>query len=267
MKPRGLWVAGNWKMNLGVQATQSYLTQLKQELRASDFTPSHSVRLALFPSAELLTVAATATTNFPLPLLIGAQNVHWESKGAFTGEISPASLSELGIPAALVGHSERRQYFGETDETAAKRLKGALNAGLIVIFCVGETRAERESNQTSEVLRRQLAPIFTSDFQKEFESGDRILIAYEPVWAIGTGLTATPEQAQEAHQEIRLRLQNAFGSSASTRTPILYGGSVTPENAKDLFSQRDVDGGLVGGASVDPHKYAALVRIATALSP
>jgi triosephosphate isomerase len=172
-----------------------------------------------------------------------AQNVHWESEGAFTGEISAPMLLELGVTGTLVGHSERRQYFGETDETVALRTRGALDAGLDVIACVGETLAEREAGETEDVLRRQLSVL---------EPHDRLTIAYEPVWAIGTGLTATPETAQEAHAFIKSLLDR----------PVLYGGSVKPDNAAALFAQPDVDGGLVGGASLDIDSFRAICEAA-----
>ena len=172
-----------------------------------------------------------------------AQNVHWEAEGAFTGEISAPMLLELGVTGALVGHSERRQYFGETDETVALRTHAALEAGLHVIACVGETLAEREGDQTEDVLRRQLAVL---------EPHPHLVLAYEPVWAIGTGLTATPEMAQDAHAFIKSLLD----------APVLYGGSVKPDNAAGLLAQPDVDGALVGGASLDVDSFKAICAAA-----
>jgi triosephosphate isomerase len=168
-----------------------------------------------------------------------AQNVHWEREGAYTGEISAPMLLELGVTGSLVGHSERRQYFGETDETVALRVRAALDAGLRVIACVGETASEREGGETEDVLRRQLAVL---------EPHPDLVLAYEPVWAIGTGLTATPEMAQDAHAFIKSLLD----------APVLYGGSVKPDNAEGLFSQPDVDGALVGGASLDVESFRAI---------
>ena len=176
-------------------------------------------------------------------LVTYAQSVHWEREGAFTGEISAPMLLELGVSGSLVGHSERRQYFGETDETVALRTRAALDAGLEVIACVGETLAEREAGETEVVLRRQVSVL---------EPHDRLVIAYEPVWAIGTGLTATPETAQEAHAFIKSLLDR----------PVLYGGSVKPDNAAALFAQPDVDGGLVGGASLDIDSFRAICQAA-----
>jgi triosephosphate isomerase (TIM) len=172
-----------------------------------------------------------------------AQNVHWEAEGAYTGEISPPMLLELGVAGSLVGHSERRQYFGETDETVAKRTRAALDAGLEVIACVGETQAEREGGETEDVLRRQLSVL---------EPHASLVLAYEPVWAIGTGLTATPEMAQEAHEFIKSILD----------VPVLYGGSVKPDNAAGLLAQPGVDGALVGGASLDVDSFTAICQTA-----
>jgi triosephosphate isomerase len=176
-------------------------------------------------------------------LVTYAQNVHWEGEGAFTGEISAPLLLELGVSGSLVGHSERRQYFGETDETVALRTRAALDAGLEVIACVGETLEQREAGATKDVLRRQVSVL---------EPHDRLVIAYEPVWAIGTGLTATPEMAQEAHAFIKSLLDR----------PVLYGGSVKPDNAAELFAQPGVDGGLVGGASLDIDSFRAICEAA-----
>ena len=170
---------------------------------------------------------------------VAAQNVHWEPEGAFTGEVSAGMLAELGVYGSIVGHSERRQYFGETDETVARRARAALDAGLFVIACVGETGEEREAGETEAVLRRQLSVL---------EPDENLVVAYEPVWAIGTGKSATPEIAQEAHAFIKSLLA----------VPVLYGGSVKPENATELLSRPDVDGALVGGASLDVDSFAAI---------
>ncbi len=177
-------------------------------------------------------------------IAVAAQNVHWEREGAFTGEISALMLRELGVYGAIVGHSERRQYFAETDEYVGRRARAALDAGLAVIACVGETEAEREAGETEEVLRRQLSVL---------EAHDDLVVAYEPVWAIGTGKTATPEIAQEAHAFIKGLLD----------VPVLYGGSVKPDNAAELLAQPSVDGALVGGASLDIDSFAAICLSAT----
>jgi triosephosphate isomerase len=176
-------------------------------------------------------------------IAIAAQNVHWEEEGAYTGEISPAMLLELGVYGAIVGHSERRQQFGENDESVGKRARGALAAGMFVIGCVGETEEERERGETESVLQRQVSA---------FEADDNLVLAYEPVWAIGTGKTATPEIAQEAHAFIKSVLD----------VPVLYGGSVKPDNAAILLSQPGVDGALVGGASLELESFIAICRAA-----
>ena len=174
---------------------------------------------------------------------VAAQNVHWEPEGAYTGEISAGMLLELGVYGAIVGHSERRQYFGDTDETTAQRARAALSAGLFVIACVGETEEEREGGVTEDVLRRQVSL---------FEPDDNLVIAYEPVWAIGTGKTATPDMAQEAHAFIKSVLD----------VPVIYGGSVKPDNAEELLGRPDVDGALVGGASLELESFMAICRAA-----
>ena len=176
---------------------------------------------------------------------VAAQNVHWEEAGAYTGEVSAPMLRELGVYGTIVGHSERRQFFGETDESTAKRARAALDAGLFVIACVGETEQERERGETDGVLRRQVGALGAPD--------ENLVVAYEPVWAIGTGKTATPELAQEAHALIKSLLD----------VPVLYGGSVKPDNASDLLAQPDVDGALVGGASLEIDSFTAICRAAT----
>jgi triosephosphate isomerase len=176
-------------------------------------------------------------------IAVAAQNVHWEREGPYTGEVSAPMLVELGVYGAIVGHSERRQYFGETDETVGRRAVASLEAGLWVIACIGELEDERDRGETEDVLRRQLVAL---------EAHDDLVIAYEPVWAIGTGKTATPEQAQEAHAFIKAILD----------VPVLYGGSVKPENAAELLAQPDIDGALVGGASLDVDSFGAICRAA-----
>ncbi|OFZ72685.1 MAG: triose-phosphate isomerase, partial [Bdellovibrionales bacterium RIFOXYD1_FULL_44_7] len=185
----------------------------------------------------------------------------WEKAGAFTGELSGPMLKEIGLDLVLVGHSERRQYFGETDETVRKRSESLLDQGLNVILCIGETKTERESGQTQAILQKQLKGAFPENGKgaTRFLDG-RLVIAYEPVWAIGTGLTATPQQAEEAHQIIRKYLWDNFGLEASGKTPILYGGSVTPDNAKTLLACPNIDGALVGGASLKPDNFLALIE-------
>jgi triosephosphate isomerase len=228
-------VAGNWKMFDGPDPGR-----LAARLAAVE-----GVEAIVAPPYTRLTdcVGAGLTTY--------AQNVHWEREGAYTGEISPTMLLDLGVVGAIVGHSERRQYFGETDLNVARRAEAALDAGLGVIACVGETQEERAGGDTETVLRVQVDAI-----REGCGEHDRLVIAYEPVWAIGTGRTATPELAQEAHALIRALLD----------VPILYGGSVKPDNAAELMAQPDIDGALVGGASLEIDSFAAICEAATAPS-
>ena len=221
-------IAGNWKM---------FKTQAETRAFCDAFTPPDGVDVVVCPPSTSLAAAVESG------LTVFAQNVHWADEGAFTGEVSVPMLVELGVAGSLVGHSERRQFFAETDETAARRAEHALAAGLRVIACVGELEAERESGATESVLRRQIAPL---------PRHERLVVAYEPVWAIGTGKTATPELAQEAHAYINSLID----------APVLYGGSVKPENAAELLARPDVDGALVGGASLDPDSFAAICRAA-----
>ena len=221
-------VAGNWKLFKGPRATVEFLDA---------FVPPSGVDVVVCP--PFVSLAAAVGRGVP----VYAQNVHWAVEGAFTGEVSAGMLLELGVEGAIVGHSERRQYFCETDDTVRQRCEAALEAGLRVIACVGETETEREAGETEAVLRRQVAAI---------PRHDALVIAYEPVWAIGTGKTATPELAQEAHALIK----------ALHSTQVLYGGSVKPDNAAELMAQPAVDGALVGGASLDPESFAAICRAA-----
>jgi triosephosphate isomerase len=188
---------------------------------------------------------------------IGGQNVHWKEEGAFTGEISSAMLLAVGVTHVIVGHSERRQYFGETDDAVNLRLKAALEAGLTPICCVGEVLEEREAGLTDDVLRRQCVRAFHAISAKK---AAKLVVAYEPVWAIGTGKTATPELAAEAHAVIRNEATEIFGEQFAANLRILYGGSVKPENASALMAQEEIDGALVGGASLDPKSFAAIVK-------
>jgi triosephosphate isomerase len=213
--------------------------------RAPEFA---GTELVVFAQGPLLPLLQDSGLGY------GPQSVYWEEKGAFTGEISPALARDLGCRYALAGHSERRQFFGETNETAARRALAAHAFGMKAIFCLGELLAERDAGRTFEILNTQMAPLFAST--KELPSG--FSIAYEPVWAIGTGRTATSAQAQEAHAYLRGLVSKAWGADAAARVQILYGGSVKPDNARELMSQPDVDGVLVGGASLDPSSFLAI---------
>jgi triosephosphate isomerase len=243
-------LAGNWKMNHGPKATREFLTKLelpkKERAQARLYVPTLSLTSALAGALERA-----------LPVQIGAQNVHYEKSGAFTGEISGPMLSEIGINQALIGHSERRQFFGETNESVLLKTKSALEQGFEVLLCVGELLSERESGKTESVLREQLIRVLENQECKT-HFGGRLHLAYEPVWAIGTGVVATPEQAQSAHAYIRSLLANALGEQKARDTKILYGGSVTPANFKELLSCPGIDGGLVGGASLKPESFRAL---------
>lgn len=190
-------------------------------------------------------------------IAVGGQNLYWEKEGAFTGEVSAAMLLAVGATHVIIGHSERRQYFGDTDDTVNMKLKVALEAGLTPIVCVGEVLEEREANLTDDVLRRQCLRAFHAISGKK---AGKLVVAYEPVWAIGTGKTATPQMASDAHAIIRAEAAKAFGDDFAANLRILYGGSVKPENAKALMSEEEIDGALVGGASLDPKSFAAIVK-------
>jgi triosephosphate isomerase len=224
-------IAGNWKMFKWLSETGDFCTRL---------SAPPGVDVVICPPYTSLALAVASGVT------VYAQNVHWASEGAFTGEVSAEMLLDLGVKGSIVGHSERRQHFCETDETAWSRAEHALEAGLRVIYCVGEQEEEREAGHTEEVLRRQVSVL---------QPHDRLVVAYEPVWAIGTGRTATAEQAQDAH---------AFIKSLVT-VPVLYGGSVKPENAEELLSQPDVDGALVGGASLEVESFRAICETAARL--
>ncbi|MGZ4366464.1 MAG: triose-phosphate isomerase [Gaiellaceae bacterium] len=227
-------IAGNWKMyKAPAEAAEFCLGLREQDLTGVDVVVCPPY-VSLAVSVQLLAGTEVA---------VAAQNVHWEQEGAYTGEVSAGMLLELGVYGAIVGHSERRQYFGDTDETTARRARAALSAALFVIACVGETEEEREGGLTEDVLRRQVSL---------FEPDDNLVIAYEPVWAIGTGKTATPDMAQEAHAFIRSVLD----------VPVIYGGSVKPDNAEELLGRPDVDGALVGGASLELESFMAICRAA-----
>jgi triosephosphate isomerase len=228
-------IAGNWKMFKGPAETGAFC----RALRAADLPGG--VDVVVCPPFTSLAEAVQALAGTEIGVF--AQNCHWATEGAFTGEVSAPMLQELGVYGTLVGHSERRQLFGETDELVARRVHACLEAGLHVIACVGETEEHRDAGATKAVLRRQVAAL---------EPDENLVIAYEPVWAIGTGRTATPAMAQEAHETIKELID----------VPMLYGGSVKPENAAELLAQPAVDGALVGGASLDVESFAAICRAA-----
>ena len=260
---RGVLIAGNWKMNHGIQETQTFLRTLLTQKPLSH--SSEKFRACIFPSYLSLPEAQRTIESQKNSIHVGAQSAHWEKKGAFTGEVSGAMLHELGIGWVLVGHSERRQYFGETDETVHRRAQSLLEQGFHVILCIGETLKERQEGLTEEVLKRQIekgAP----KIQDMKDLRGELILAYEPVWAIGTGQTATTEQAQSAHQWIRHILETHLNPEWAMRTQILYGGSVTPENISALLQCPDIDGALVGGASLKPESFASLLEQAQQLA-
>ena len=211
--------------------------------------------IVVCPTYLCIDVAVNATKGFNVG--VGAQDLHWHKEGAFTGEISAGMLVEVGTTHVIIGHSERRQYFGETDDSVNLKLKSALEAGLTPIVCVGEVLEEREAGLTDDVLRRQCLRAFHKVSAKK---AAKLVVAYEPVWAIGTGKTATPQIASDAHMMIRGEAAKAFGQEFADQLRILYGGSVKPENAKTLMSEEEIDGALVGGASLDPNSFAAIVK-------
>ena len=244
------FIAGNWKMNKTPDEAKALAAELKGTLGGVS-----SADVALCPTFVCLHAVREAIQGSKLAL--GAQNVHWEKSGAFTGEISGAMLKACGVEYVIIGHSERRQYFGETDETVNKRLKAALAAGLKPIVCVGETLGERESGVTEKVVLRQVEGALQGFTAAELAT---LTIAYEPVWAIGTGKTATPEQAQEVHAFIRQLLRDRWGAGMADACRIQYGGSVNAENAKTLLGQPDIDGALVGGASLKTADFTKIVQ-------
>jgi triosephosphate isomerase len=248
--PRKKLIAANWKMYKTPDEAREYF---------GDFLPlvadHERDEIVVCPTYLCIDVAVKATHSSPVA--VGAQDVHWEKEGAFTGEINAAMLVAVGVTHVIIGHSERRQHFGETDDTVNLKLKAALAAGLTPIVCVGEVLEEREANLTEDVLRRQCLRAFHAISGKK---AGKLVVAYEPVWAIGTGKTATPQLASEAHALIRGEAAKAFGQELADNLRILYGGSVKPENAKTLMAEEEIDGALVGGASLDPKSFAAIVK-------
>ncbi len=243
-------IAGNWKLFKTSSEALELVTWLMPLVK-----DSKGVEIVVAPVFTVLSRVRDALAGSNVRL--SAQDCYWEEEGAFTGEVSPKMLLDAGCSHVIIGHSERRQYFGETDATANRKVKAAIAAGLTVLFCIGETLAERESGNTFDVLKRQvtggLAGIAATDL-------GRLVIAYEPVWAIGTGKTASDEQAQEAHAFIRQEVATLYGQAAAAAMRILYGGSVKPENIRGLIAQPDIDGALVGGASLKADSFAAIVN-------
>lgn len=243
-------IAGNWKLNKTPNETISLLEELKPQVAGVE-----KVEIVICPTFTSLNVATflTKETN----IKVGAQNIYWEKSGAFTGEVSGDMVKELGCEYVILGHSERRQFFNETDQTINKRMYAAFNSNLTPIVCVGETLTEREAGKVEEVVTTQLTNSLKGVNAKNH---GHLVIAYEPVWAIGTGKTATPQQANEVHTLIRKTLAKIFDPKTAEKIRILYGGSVKPDNMKSLMDQSDIDGGLVGGASLDAVSFAKIVK-------
>ncbi|MGZ5319959.1 MAG: triose-phosphate isomerase [Solirubrobacterales bacterium] len=246
------YLAANWKMNKTVAEADAFFGDFVPQL------PSADADVVVCPPFTALGPAVDACEG--TAVRIAAQNMHEEPSGAFTGEVSAQMLTELGVSAVVLGHSERRQYFGETDEALSRKVVAALDAGLEPILCVGESEAQRDAGETAAVLTRQIEADLAAVGNERLGS---VVIAYEPIWAIGTGKTASTEQAQEACAQIR-ELLAARSPDAAEAVRILYGGSMKPANAGELIAQADVDGGLVGGASLDPADFAAIVGAAGA---
>jgi len=242
-------IAGNFKMFKTVAETVSYVNDLR--VLVKDVT---NVDIAIAP--PFTSVAAAVEAANGCAIAVGAQNMHWEREGAFTGEISATMIRETGARYVIIGHSERRTLFGETNETVNKKTHAALTAGLIPIVCIGETLEQRDRNETMAVLDRQIKDSLDRVTGEQLSG---MVLAYEPVWAIGTGRNATPAQAGEAHFHIRQRLKQWFGLEASEKCRVLYGGSVKPDNIAKLIAEPDVDGALVGGASLDPKSFFAII--------
>ena len=244
------FIAGNWKMNKTVAESIDLVKQLNTSLSGIK-----GVEVAVAPPFTALFAVRKELEGSPIQL--AAQNLFWEEKGAFTGEIAPPMLKEVGCHYVILGHSERRQFFGEADETVNRKIRATLNHGLKVIFCIGETLKEREEEKTFAVIERQVPGGLKDILKEEMRN---IVVAYEPVWAIGTGKTATPEQAEEVHRFIRKKLAELYSKEIGEEVRIQYGGSVTPENVKGLMAQENIDGALVGGASLKSETFSKIVR-------
>jgi triosephosphate isomerase len=241
------FIAANWKMHKTVSEAEEFLAAFMPEVK--DTSDADIIIAPVFTALQ-----AVARKIKGSNVTLSAQNVFYEEKGAYTGEIAPGMLKDVGCEHAIIGHSERRQYFGETDETVNKKIKAANAAGLGAIFCIGESLDEREAGNTNQVLEGQLnGGLKDVDLEK-------VVIAYEPIWAIGTGVTATPEQAQDAHSFIRGHVASLYDKGKADAVRILYGGSVKPDNVDTLMARADIDGALVGGASLKPESFARLVN-------
>ena len=243
-------IAGNWKMHKTAAEAAAFISALRPTAEGAA-----DREIIIAPAFPALSAAVSAADG--ANIRISAQNLHWESQGAYTGEVSGGMLTAIGCTHVIIGHSERRQYFGETDGTVHLRILAALQSGLTPVVCVGETLDQREAGNTEIVLKEQFA---AGVGQLETTQFEQLILAYEPVWAIGTGRTATPEIAETSHELLRSLAERRFGASAAGAARILYGGSVKPSNFSELLACENIDGGLVGGASLDPESFAALLR-------
>jgi triosephosphate isomerase len=250
MNQRRPLIAGNWKMYKTPGEAAETAKQLVRHAGAVT-----DIDMMIAPTFIALAAVFAAIKNSPVAL--GAQNLYWENEGAYTGEISAPMLKSAGCQYCIIGHSERRQYFGETDETVNKKIKAAIKAGLQPVFCVGETEKERESGQTLSILDKQIKKGLEGLVSAQLDS---LIMAYEPVWAIGTGKTATDDQAQEVHRFIRSLVKDNFGRALSDSIRILYGGSVKPDNIASLMAMSDIDGALVGGASLSAESFSQIIK-------
>jgi len=249
---RDIIIAGNWKMNKTFQEAEDFLVDIFEYLHQNDLERTETIICSPFPYLEMGTDLAVESN-----LSIGAQNVSEHENGAYTGEISAEMLHSLDVGHCIIGHSERRKYFAENDETINKKLKILQLYNIIPIVCIGESLQQRESGKAKDVINTQLQGVL-----QDVDIDNNLVIAYEPIWAIGTGKTATPEQAQEIHSFIRSWLKENYNGEIAASLPILYGGSVKPENVSDLLAQDDIDGGLIGGASLDSDKFKEMIDIA-----
>jgi triosephosphate isomerase len=246
-------IAGNWKMHKDLSESQNLISKLINELGKEDV----NCDIIICPPFTSLSEAAELVKNTKIKL--GAQNMHFEDKGAFTGEVSAAMLKSVGCEYVILGHSERRAIFNESDEIINRKIKKALGSGLKPIFCIGETLQQREGGIMNDVIKRQVTEGLQHISKGEME---KVIIAYEPVWAIGTGVTATPQQAQEVHVYVRQLINNIFGEDTAQELIIQYGGSVKPDNARELLSQSDIDGALVGGACLEADSFLKIIKSA-----
>lgn len=254
MTDRTPLIVGNWKMNANHLESIQMVQKLSYRLEGEDY---ERVEVVVAPPFTSLRSIQLVLEQDHIPVLLGAQNVHWADSGAYTGEIAPGMLAKLGVRHVIVGHSERREHFGETDEMVNKKAKAVIGADMAAIVCVGETLDEREAGQAEDVVSSQLQGALRGI---SLEDGSPLSIAYEPVWAIGSGRTALPDDAGLVAGLIRRHLVDRLNSEVAQQVRILYGGSVNPANIKDFMAKTDIDGALVGGASLDPDKFAAIVR-------